>query len=60
MSKRAQGVMALKQWMLPPLFGYRIVVLQGALIWQSLTSFAGLAASDVDKSWISFSCLANV
>jgi len=53
MSKRAHGVKALKQWMLPPLFGYRIVVLQGALIWQSFTSFAGLAAK-VEKSWISF------
>lgn len=43
MSKIAQGVMALKQWMLPPEVGYRVVVPQGAVMSQSLTSFAGLA-----------------
>jgi len=53
MSKRADGVKALKQWMLPPLLGWRTVVLQGALIRQSFISFAGLAAR-VEKSWISF------
>lgn len=43
MSKRAQGVIALKQWILPPLVGYRIVVPRGADISPSRTSLAGLA-----------------
>lgn len=44
MSNITQGVMALKQWMFPPLLGYRIVVGVGAVISLSFTSFAGLAA----------------
>lgn len=47
-SKRAHGVMALKAWMLPPLLGKRMVV-SGADISQSLTSFAGLAASSTTE-----------
>lgn len=44
MSKIAQGVIALKLWMLPPLVGYKVVVGQDADISVSLTSLAGLAA----------------
>ena len=43
MSKIAQGVMALKLWILPPLVGYRIVVGVGAVISVSFTSVAGRA-----------------
>lgn len=35
--------MALKQWMFPPVVGYRVVAGEGAVISVSLTSFAGLA-----------------
>lgn len=41
--------MALKQWMFPPLVGYRVVVGQGATMSISLTSFAGLAANSQSK-----------
>lgn len=49
MSKMAQGVMALKQWMFPPFVGYKTVELQGALISQSLANLAGLAISSKEK-----------
>lgn len=45
MSRSAHGMMALKERMLPPLVGWRIVVRHGANISPSITSFAGLAAS---------------
>lgn len=43
MSNRAQGVKALKQWILPPVVGPRTVVPHGADMSPSRTSLAGLA-----------------
>lgn len=44
MSRTAQGVAAVKQCRLPPLFGYKTDVSQGAVKTSSATSFANLTA----------------
>lgn len=44
MSRTAQGVTAVKQCRLPPLFGYKTAVPQGAVRTLSTTTFANLTA----------------
>lgn len=55
MSKITQRVSALIQYMLPPVVGYKIVVPQGAIIWQSLASFAGFSAINNSQLFVNTS-----
>lgn len=45
MSRTAQGVIAVKQWRFPPLFGYKIEVPHGAVSTLSTANFASLTVN---------------